>query len=76
MSRTWKCSEFVAKMLNETRWNRFNWKESKKTEVLKHFLYSDFKSRISNRAESVTLFLEDLINVFKQAGNCMKVKKE
>lgn len=63
-------------MLNETRWNRFNWKESKKTEVLKRFLYSGFKSRILNRAESVTLFLEDFIDVFKQAGNCMKVRNK
>ena len=63
-------------MLNETSWNRFTWKESKKTEFLEHFnnLYSDFKGRILNRAESVTLFLEDFINVFKQAGNCMKVR--
>ena len=55
-------------MLNETSWNRFTWKESKKIEFLEHFhnLYSDFKGRILNRAESVTLFLEDFINAFKQ----------
>ena len=63
-------------MLNETRWKRFNWKESKRTEFLEHFhkVYSDFKGRISNRAESVTLFLENFINAFKQAGNCSKIK--
>ena len=51
-------------------------KRAKKPEFLEHFhnLYSDFKGRILNRAESVTLFLEDFINVFKQAGNCMKIR--
>ena len=63
-------------MLNESKWSRYKWKENKKAEFLEHFntLFSNFKNQISNRIEPVTAFIGDFINIFKQAGTCLKVK--
>ena len=64
-------------IFDKSTWKRFKWKEDKKAEFLENFnvLFSNFNNRILNRIDPITTFPGDFINVFNQAGKCLKVKK-
>ena len=63
-------------ILNENKWARYKWKENKKTEFTENFstLFSNFKNRVSNSNETALEFLCEFINIFKQAGKCLRIK--
>ena len=62
--------------LNENNWIKYKWKEESKTQFIQIFstLFSCFKDKVTGTNESIINCLPEFVNIYKKAGEFMKVK--